>query len=54
LLIALTGWGQEQDRARSREAGFNHHMVKPPDLAQLRRLLSAGAGGGEGESGPRP
>jgi signal transduction histidine kinase/ActR/RegA family two-component response regulator len=42
LLIALTGWGQEHDQERSRESGFNHHMVKPPDLARLRRLLSAG------------
>lgn len=43
LLIALTGWGQEHDQLRSREAGFNHHMVKPPHLAELRRLLSAGS-----------
>lgn len=42
LLIALTGWGQEHDHVRSREAGFDHHMVKPPDVADLRHVLSAG------------
>ena len=31
VLIALTGWGQEEDRRRSQEAGFDHHMVKPVD-----------------------
>ena len=41
LLVALTGWGQEQDRRRSHEAGFDHHLVKPVDLAELERLLHA-------------
>lgn len=41
LIIALTGWGQEHDQLRSRRAGFDHHMVKPPDMAELRRLLTA-------------
>jgi CheY-like chemotaxis protein len=40
LLVALTGWGQDQDRRRSREAGFDHHLVKPVDLDALVRLLS--------------
>jgi PAS domain S-box-containing protein len=40
LLIALTGWGQEEDRQRSRAAGFDHHMVKPVDPAALDRLLA--------------
>jgi len=40
MLIALTGWGQDQDRQRAREAGFDHHLVKPADLQQLRDLLS--------------
>ncbi len=40
LLIALTGWGQDEDRARSIRAGFDHHLAKPPDLAQLRALLA--------------
>ena len=39
LLVALTGWGQEADRRRSREAGFDHHLVKPVDIAQLTLLL---------------
>jgi len=34
-LIALTGYGQESDRQRSREAGFDHHLVKPVDLGML-------------------
>ena len=33
VLIALTGWGQEEDRRRSQEAGFDHHLVKPVDPA---------------------
>ena len=35
MLVALTGWGQEEDRRRSEEAGFDAHMVKPVDLAAL-------------------
>jgi CheY-like chemotaxis protein/two-component sensor histidine kinase len=38
--IALTGWGQEQDRRRSTEAGFDHHLVKPVEPAALEKLLS--------------
>ncbi|HUF99237.1 MAG TPA: ATP-binding protein, partial [Ilumatobacter sp.] len=40
LLIALTGWGQDQDRRRSEEAGFDAHLVKPVDDAVLGRLLT--------------
>jgi CheY-like chemotaxis protein len=39
-LIALTGWGQEEDRRRCREAGFDHHLVKPVDLEALQALLA--------------
>ena len=39
-LIALTGWGQDEDRQRSQAAGFNHHLVKPADIGRLRQLLS--------------
>ncbi len=39
-LIALTGWGQEEDRRRSREAGIDHHLVKPVDLGALEKLLA--------------
>jgi PAS domain S-box-containing protein len=40
-LIALTGWGNEEDRRRSREAGIDHHLVKPVDLRVLEDLLAA-------------
>ena len=39
-LVALTGWGQDSDRRRSQEAGFDSHLVKPLDLAKLTQLLS--------------
>jgi CheY-like chemotaxis protein len=39
VLIAATGWGQPEDRRRSREAGFDHHMVKPIALDDLERFL---------------
>ncbi len=39
VLVALTGWGQEEDRRKSREAGFDGHMVKPVDLEALKTLL---------------
>ena len=38
-IVAVTGWGQAPDRERSREAGFDEHMVKPLSPEQLRRLL---------------
>ena len=37
--IALTGWGEEEDRRRSRDAGIDHHLVKPVDFAALEDLL---------------
>ncbi|HET7730050.1 MAG TPA: PAS domain-containing protein [Usitatibacter sp.] len=40
-LIALTGWGQQEDRARARQAGFDHHIVKPADIKALQALLSS-------------
>ena len=40
VLIALTGWGQEADRRRSSEAGFNRHLVKPVEYSQLTKLLA--------------
>jgi CheY-like chemotaxis protein/two-component sensor histidine kinase len=39
-LIAVTGWSDETDRARSRAAGFDHHLVKPLDTGHLAQLLS--------------
>jgi signal transduction histidine kinase/ActR/RegA family two-component response regulator len=41
VLIALTGWGQPDDRSRSLAAGFDHHVVKPVDPPLLERLLAA-------------
>lgn len=40
LLIALTGWGQPNDRQLTSEAGFDHHLVKPVDMATLEKVLS--------------
>ena len=42
LLVALTGYGQETDRRRTTAAGFDHHLVKPVDLEELRRLVATG------------
>jgi CheY-like chemotaxis protein/anti-sigma regulatory factor (Ser/Thr protein kinase) len=39
VLLALTGYGQADDRRRSLEAGFDHHLTKPPDPAALAKLL---------------
>ena len=44
-LVALTGWGQEEDRRRSCAAGFDHHLVKPVDLPALQALLASLAPG---------
>jgi PAS domain S-box-containing protein len=41
MLVALTGWGQDEDRHRSREAGFDAHMVKPVDFDVLLKLLAS-------------
>jgi len=38
-VVALTGWGQQQDRRRTQEAGFDHHLVKPADPLMLRGVL---------------
>ena len=40
LLVALTGWGGAQDHARSRAAGFDHHLRKPADINELLRLIA--------------
>jgi PAS domain S-box-containing protein len=46
MLVALTGWGQEEDRQRSKEAGFDAHLVKPVDFDLLDRLLAADVAAG--------
>jgi len=38
VLVAVTGWGQPDDRRRTAEAGFDHHLVKPPDLDIVRTI----------------
>jgi CheY-like chemotaxis protein len=38
-LIALTGWGQAEDQARAKEAGFDHHFTKPVDIDKLQAVL---------------
>ena len=39
VLVALTGWGQQEDRRRTSEAGFQYHFVKPPELTELESVL---------------
>ena len=43
VLIAVTGWGQEEDKQQAKEAGFDHHLTKPIDTADLERLLASEA-----------
>jgi CheY-like chemotaxis protein len=38
-LVALTGWGQERDRASTRQAGFDHHLIKPVDIDAMQAVL---------------
>jgi CheY-like chemotaxis protein len=39
-IVAVTGWGQETDRQRAKDAGFHRHLVKPVDLDALREVMS--------------
>ena len=41
VLVAVTGYGQDNDRSRSREAGFDHHLVKPVDPEKLQALIAS-------------
>jgi signal transduction histidine kinase/ActR/RegA family two-component response regulator len=50
-LIALTGWGQESDRRRALEAGFDHHLIKPVDPDQLAGLIANDPGAGTAARG---
>jgi CheY-like chemotaxis protein len=45
VLVAMTGWGHEEDRQRSRQAGFNAHLLKPVDYPALAALLAASPAG---------
>jgi CheY-like chemotaxis protein len=40
-IVALTGWGQEQDRQKTRDAGFDHHLVKPVTAGALNDALAS-------------
>jgi CheY-like chemotaxis protein len=53
MLVALTGWGQEDDQQRALEAGFDRHLTKPADPELLEDLIAAGADGSfqSGEAG---
>jgi DNA-binding response OmpR family regulator len=42
-IIAVTGYGEDRDRQRSRSAGIDHHLVKPPDLVALESLMQGSA-----------
>jgi CheY-like chemotaxis protein len=43
-IIAVTGWGQPADREKSRDAGFDMHLVKPVDQSELAQILSTRVG----------
>jgi len=51
-LVALTGWGQQEDRRRSREAGFDRHLVKPVAPGKLERVILELSGRINGTSPP--
>jgi CheY-like chemotaxis protein len=51
MIVALTGWGQEPDRRKSQAAGINHHLVKPLDLAELKRILEPAQASGVAQAG---
>ena len=40
IIVACTGWGQEEDRQKSKEAGFDFHLVKPVDIDAIQKLLA--------------
>jgi CheY-like chemotaxis protein len=41
VMVALTGWGREEDRAKTKQAGFDHHLVKPVKAEQLQKVIAA-------------
>jgi DNA-binding response OmpR family regulator len=42
-LVALTGWGKEDDKKRALDSGFDHHLTKPVDFQMLERLVASPA-----------
>ena len=53
-LIAVTGYGQNEDQRRAHEAGFDHHLTKPVDCAVLLQLFAAKAAKPRGYGSPSP
>jgi PAS domain S-box-containing protein len=49
LLVAMTGYGQDEDRRRSREAGLDHHLTKPANPDELHKLIASVSAVGKGE-----
>ena len=47
VIVALTGWGGEEDRRKSREAGCDAHLTKPVDVTEVWRLLASAPGSSE-------
>jgi PAS domain S-box-containing protein len=54
VLVATTGWGQQDDRRRTKDAGFDHHLVKPIEVAKLEELLEGRAHSLEGGGNTAP
>jgi CheY-like chemotaxis protein len=50
VLVALTGYGQGQDKKMAQEAGFNHHLVKPASMEQVGEILARARAGSAGGS----
>jgi CheY-like chemotaxis protein len=43
FIVALTGWGQDQDKERARQSGFDAHLTKPADLDAVEKMLARAA-----------
>ena len=52
LMVATTGWGKEEDRRRSKEAGFDLHLVKPIDISAVQEVLASPARTQQGQPAP--
>jgi DNA-binding response OmpR family regulator len=44
LLVAISGWGQDEDKRRATEAGFDRHLTKPVEFNELDNLIAAASG----------
>jgi CheY-like chemotaxis protein len=54
VLVALTGYGRDEDRRRALAAGFDHHLVKPVDIDALQALVARLGKGEPGSGEPHP